>query len=222
MHGHGMMRRVSRPETSNSAYSAHVPPATSAGPTPQAVFDAIVASVSRASLRPELDVRAIPAPGGLAPFAHALSADVNPARHADDSDQGTGRLIILFDPSAPEGWGGQIRVICYAQAPLETEIGLDPFVADVAWSWLVDALAARGASYTAASGTATKVLSTGYGELAAQGSGAQIELRASWTPLEHDLAPHVEGWAELLCMVAGYPPTADGVAVLPPRRGSRG
>lgn len=198
-----------------------MPPATSDGSTPQAVFDGIVASVGRAVLRPELDVSVIPAPSGLAPFSHALAADVNPARHADDSDLGTGRLVILYDPEAPEGWEGSVRVICYAQAPLETEIGLDPFVADVAWSWLVDALAARGAQYTAASGTATKVLSTGYGELAAQGSGAQIELRASWTPLEVDLAAHVEGWAELLCMVAGYPPAADGVAVLPPRRGSR-
>jgi hypothetical protein len=115
-----------------------------------------------------------------------------------------------------------VRVICFAQAPLETDIGLDPFVADVAWSWLVDALATRGALYTAASGTATKVLSTGYGELASQGSGAQIELRASWTPLDDDLTAHVEGWGELLCMVAGYPPAHDGVAVLQPRRDPRG
>lgn len=186
------------------------------------MFARVVASVERARLRDELEVSTIPAPTGLAPFAHALAADVNPARHADDSDLGTGRLVILYDPESPDGWGGPVRVICYAQAPLETEIGLDPFVTDVAWSWLVDALAARGAQYTAASGTATKVLSTGYGELAGQGSGAQIELRASWTPLELDLASHVEGWAELLCMVAGYPPAADGVAVLPPRRGSRG
>lgn len=197
-------------------------PATATEPTPQVAFDAIVASVGRAALRDELDVSIIPAPSGLAPFSYALAADVNPARHGDDSDLGTGRLIILFDPDAPEGWGGPVRIICYAQAPLETEIGLDPFVADVAWSWLVDALAARHAEYTAASGTATKVLSTGYGELAAQGSGAQIELRASWTPLDSDLAAHVEGWGELLCMVAGYPPASDGVAVLQPRRGSRG
>ncbi|GAA1726689.1 DUF3000 family protein [Microcella frigidaquae] len=199
-----------------------MPSASPDGSTPQAVFARVVASVERARLRDELEVSTIPAPTGLAPFAHALAADVNPARHADDSDLGTGRLVILYDPDSPDGWGGPVRVICYAQAPLETEIGLDPFVTDVAWSWLVDALATRGAQYTAASGTATKVLSTGYGELAGQGSGAQIELRASWTPLELDLSSHVEGWAELLCMVAGYPPAADGVAVLPPRRGSRG
>lgn len=197
-------------------------PATVAEPTPQAVFDELIASASSARLRDEVQVTSIPAPSGLAPFAYALSADVNPARHSDDAELGTGRLIMLFDPDSADGWGGTVRVICYAQAPLEPEIGLDPFVADVAWSWLVDALAARGAHYTAASGTATKVLSTGYGELSSQGSGAQIELRASWTPLDSDLAAHVEGWIELLCMVAGYPPAAEGVAVLQPRRGSRG
>jgi len=199
-----------------------VSPAAASAPTPQVVFDGLVSSIGQAALRDELQVTTIPAPGGLAPFSYALSADVNPARHADDSDLGSGRLIMLFDPEAPEAWGGNVRIICYAQAPLETEIGLDPFLADVAWSWLVDALAGRGAQYSATSGTATKVLSTGYGELAAQGSGAHIELRASWTPLDHDLAPHVEGWAELLCMVAGYPPSTDGVAVLPVRRGPRG
>ena len=198
-----------------------MPPATTSAPTPGAIFDSLVASIDRSSLRDELDVRDIPAPTGLAPYAIAFAADVNPARHADDSDLGTGRIVILYDPEEPEGWGGPVRVVAFAQAPLETEIGLDPFVADVAWSWLVDALGARGAAYTAISGTATKVLSTGYGELAEHGSGAQLELRASWSPLDTDLRPHVEGWAELLCMVAGYPPAPEGVAVLPPRRVSR-
>lgn len=194
----------------------------SSASSPQDAFDALIATVDRAVLRSELDVRAIPAPTSLAPFSYALAADVNPARHADDSDLGTGRLLVLFDPDAPEGWNGTVRIVCFAQAPLEVDIGLDPFVADVTWAWLVDALETRGAQYTAASGTATKVLSTGYGELAAQGSGAQLELRASWTPLDDDLAPHVEGWSELLCMIAGYPPTPEGVAVLPTRRAARG
>ena len=188
---------------------------------PAVIFAALVASVEGAVLREELVVTGIPAPTGLAPYAHALAADVNPARHADDSDLGTGRLILLFDPAAPEGWGGTMRIVCLAQAPLENDIGLDPFVADVAWSWLTDALAERGARYTAVSGTATRILSTGYGELAEQGSGAQIELRASWTPLGNDLTAHIEGWAELLCMVAGYPPTPEGVTVLPRRRAAR-
>ncbi len=162
-------------------------------------------------------VTEISAPGNLAPYAVALSADVTPVRHGSDSDFGTGRFILLYDPDEPESWGGPFRVVCFAQAPLETDIGVDPFLAEVAWAWLVDALDARGANYTAASGTATKILSSGFGELAAQGDGAQIELRASWSPLDNDLAAHVEGWGELLCMLAGLPPASELPA--PPRHG---
>lgn len=187
-----------------------------------AEFKAARAAIAGVKTRPELVVTEIPAPGRLAPYAVALSADVRPARHGTDTELGTGRFVLLYDPDEPEAWGGRFRVVCFAQAPLETEIGLDPFLADVAWSWLVDALDARGARYTAASGTATKILSTGFGELAAQGDGAQIELRASWTPLETDVASHVAGWGELLCMLAGLPPTTEGVSLLSTRRSRRG
>ncbi|MFF2390350.1 DUF3000 domain-containing protein [Agromyces sp. NPDC058064] len=187
-----------------------------------AEFEAALASIRAAVPRAELAVSEIPAPGGLAPHATALSADVSPTRHGDDSELGTGRFILLYDPSEPEAWGGRFRVVCFAQAPLETDIGLDPFLAEVAWSWLIDALDARGAHYIAASGTATKILSTGFGELAAQGDGAQIELRASWTPLDAEIKAHVEGWSELLCMLAGLPPRSEGVTALPRRRSNRG
>ncbi len=186
-----------------------------------AAFSAALETIRHAAVRPELVLSEIPSPGGLAPHSIALSADVNPARHDSDSELGTGRFILLFDPAAPEAWGGPFRVVCFAQAPLETDIGTDPFLADVAWSWLVDALDARGAGYTAASGTATKILSTGYGELAGQGDGAQLELRASWTPTDHNLGAHVEGWGELLCMLAGLPPAVEGVSVLAARRVGR-
>lgn len=185
-------------------------------------FAAALESLRAASPRAELRVSEIPAPGALAPFAVALAADVAPGRHGDDSELGTGRFVLLYDPDEPEAWGGRFRVVCFAQAPLETDIGLDPFLADVAWSWLVDALDARGARYIAASGTATKILSTGFGELARQGDGAQIEVRASWTPLDAAVGPHVEGWSELLCMLAGLPPRSEGVTALPRRRTNRG
>lgn len=184
-------------------------------------FAAAVDAVRRAASRPELAITEIAAPGNLAPYSIALAADVTPARHATDSELGTGRFVLLYDPMAPDAWGGQFRVVCYAQAPLETDIGVDPFLAEVAWSWLIDALDARGAKYAAASGTATKILSTGFGELAAQGDGAQIELRASWTPIDHNVSSHVEGWGELLCMLAGLPPAVEGVSMLSARRAGR-
>lgn len=184
-----------------------------------AVFSAAVEAVRAAVLREELQVTEITAPSNLAPFSLAFAADVMPARHSEDSDIATGRFVLLYDPSAPDAWGGVFRVVCYAQAPLETDIGVDPFLADVAWSWLIDALDARGAAYTAASGTATKILSTGYGGLAEQGDGAQIELRASWTPSGSSMATHIEGWGDLVCMLAGLPPTQpEGVTLLAARR----
>jgi len=186
-------------------------------PQRPAQFAAALDAIRSSSPRPELVVTEISAPGNLAPYAVALSADVTPVRHGSDSDFGTGRFILLYDPEEPDSWGGPFRVVCFAQAPLETDIGIDPFLADVAWAWLVDALDARGANYTAASGTATKILSSGFGELAHQGDGAQIELRASWSPLDNDLAAHVEGWGELLCMLAGLPPASELPA--PPRHG---
>jgi hypothetical protein len=190
-------------------------------PVVPAAFAAALEAVRATALRAELVLTEIPAPANLAPYAVALAADVTPARHGSDSELGTGRFVLLYDPAGSEAWGGQFRVVCFAQAPLETDIGIDPFLADVAWSWLIDALDARHANYTSASGTATKILSTGFGELASQGDGAQIELRASWTPLDHEISAHVEGWGELLCMLAGLPPAAEGVSVLAARRAGR-
>jgi hypothetical protein len=197
------------------------------GASVPAPFADALKAIRAASTRPELAVAEIAAPQGLAPYSIALSADVSPARHNSDSELGTGRFVLLFDPSAPEAWGGQFRVVCFAQAPLEPEIGLDPFLSDVAWSWLTDALDARGARYLAPSGTATRILSTGYGELASEGDGSQIELRASWTPIAGDaasraaLGAHVESWSDLLCMFAGLPPAVEGVSLLSARRVGR-
>ncbi|TWX40648.1 DUF3000 domain-containing protein [Frigoribacterium sp. ACAM 257] len=190
-------------------------------PAVPTAFAAASAAVREALSRDDLAVTEIPAPGGLAPHALALAGDVVGASGRADAELGTGRFVLLYDESAPEAWGGVFRVVCFAQAPLETDLALDPFVADVAWSWLVDSLDAGGASRHSASGTATKVLSSGYGELAAQGDGAQLELRASWTPTSTDLAPHVAAWSELICTLAGLPPTVEGVTLLASRRVGR-
>lgn len=183
------------------------PPAAS---TP---FARAVDEMRAAAFRTDFVVREISAPAGLAPDAFALAGDVRPDAHALDSPYGTGRFVLLHDPDEPDAWGAPWRIVCFAQAPLEAEIGTDPLLADVAWSWLVDALDTRGARYDSASGTATKTLSKGFGSLAAQGDGSQIELRASWSPAGPFL-PHVEAWAELVCMLAGLPPGSEDIAVL--------
>ncbi len=191
----------------------------------QASFEAAVQQLRQATFRSELQVREIPAPERIAPRSVALSAGVvqGNTHPEDDGDSpyGAGRLVLMHDPFSVDEWGGPFRIVCFAQAPLEMEIGVDPFIADVAWSWLVDALDSRGASYSYASGTATKTLSTGFGTLAEQGDAAQIEIRASWTPLGDDFGAHAEAWSELLCLLAGLP-HHEGVASLQSKRARRG
>ena len=179
-----------------------------------------MAAVTSVSFRSDLTVHEIPAPSGLAPRTLALAADIRPAPNGE-SVYGTGRFLLLHDPSEPDAWGGPWRVVCFAQAPLDADIGVDPLVADVAWSWLVDALDSHGARYHDPSGTATKTLSKGFGGLADEGDGAQIELRASWSP-EPGFAAHVEAWAELLCMLAGLPPGSEDIDVIRTRGQARG
>lgn len=169
--------------------------------------------------RTDIVVREIPAPSGLAPDSLALAADVRPDANGD-SLYGSGRFVLLHDPSEPGAWAGPWRIVAFAQAPLEPEIGTDPLLADVAWSWLMDALTSRSATHHSASGTSTKTLSKGFGALAMEGEGAQIELRASWSPTG-PLAPHAEAWAELVGMLAGLPPGSEDIAVFGARRTTR-
>lgn len=181
-------------------------------------------SLRDAHFRSELAVREIAAPERIAPNAIAFAAsvmsgtgDTLASGAVEGSKYGAGRLVLLHDPESRAEWGGSFRIVCFAQAPLELEIGVDPFIADVAWSWLIDALATRDARYTYESGTATKTLSAGFGSLESQGEGAQIELRASWTPLGTNFAAHAQAWSELLCLLAGLP-HHEGVPSLHARR----
>jgi hypothetical protein len=59
--------------------------------------------------------------------------------------------------------------------------------------------------------------------MAGEPGSAQLEVRASWTPVDpSDLATHAEAWGELMCTAGGLEPVPEGVAVMPSRRGQRG
>ena len=175
-----------------------------------------------ARLRPEVLCEEMPAPQRIAPYASALSADVT----VDGVDVGTGRIILLHEPAGNEAWEGTFRCVAYARAELDLELVTDPLLGAVGWSWLTEALDAHGAAYTAASGTVTRVATESFGGMADESGTAQIEVRASWTPLAADgslaIAAHVEAWGELLCTAVGLPPVPEGVTAIPSRRGQRG
>src|SRR5688500_7324709 len=190
--------------------------------TPPA-FTAAVEQVGRAVLRPEVVIDTMPARQRIAPFAHAVSGDVRapstgPGRSAGGEELGTGRFILLHDPAGNDAWGGTFRCVTFARADVEPEMAADPSLPTVGWSWLTDALESHGGGYIAPSGSVTVVHTEGFGEMAADGSDAQIEVRASWTPSSDDMGAHISAWSDLLCAIAGLPPLAPGVIPLQPRR----
>jgi hypothetical protein len=117
--------------------------------------------------------------------------------------------------------------VAYARADIDPELGADPMLAAVGWSWLVEALDAHGAGHHAASGTVTCVTTESFGGMADEDGSAQVEIRASWTPDVDedgglDMTAHVEAWGELMCTAVGLPPVPEGVTAIPSRRGQRG
>jgi hypothetical protein len=181
---------------------------------PPKAFAAALAQFRDATVRPEVVSEEMPAPQRVAPYAAALSADVV----IDGAELGTGRIVLLHDPAGNDAWQGTFRCVAYARADIEPEMVTDPLLSEVGWTWLCDALRAHHADYLAPSGTVTRVASEGFGGMADDPASAQIEVRASWTPVG-DLRPHVEAWGELLCTAAGLPPVPTGVVVMPGRRG---
>lgn len=182
-----------------------------------AEFRLAVKSMRRATFRPEVFVEDMPAPQRIAPYASALSADLT----LGEEDVASGRLVLLHDPSGNETWQGVFRCVAYVRAEIDAEQGSDPMLAEVAWSWLEEALTQHGAEHLAISGTVTCVTSQGFGSMSHEPQTAQIEIRASWTPTS-DLQAHTEAWGELLCTASGLPPVPEGVATMPSRRGQRG
>ncbi|MBW9206122.1 DUF3000 domain-containing protein [Mumia sp. zg.B53] len=183
-------------------------------------FIEAVAALRDAELRPEVVCEELAAPRRIAPYSYAQSGDVT----ADGDEVGTGRLVLLHDPAGNDAWQGTFRLVTFARAEVDAEMASDPVLPEVGWSWLVEALFSQGASYVAPSGSVTTVRTEGFGGMEEDGSSAQLEIRASWTPLfgtGDTLASHAVAWSELLCTVAGLPPLAPGVLTLP-RRGREG
>ncbi|WP_156250668.1 DUF3000 domain-containing protein [Pseudactinotalea terrae] len=180
-------------------------------------FEAALLSLRGHRLRPELHLEEVPAPTRIAPYALALTGEVNRTRDPDDL-LGSGRFVVLYDPEGQDAWNGDFRAIIMGRARMEPEVAQDPMLGEVGWAWLTDALAECGAEYHSLSGTVTRVLSETFGGLELRGGEVEIEVRASWTPGTTDLGPHLRAWALLLSQVSGLPPIPDNVSPLGRRR----
>ena len=164
----------------------------------------------------------VAAPRTLAPYAAAIAATIHAP--GDDTEIGSGKLVLLYDPAGQPGWAGPFRVIAYIRAEVEPELAADPLLGTVSWTWLTEALDTGAAGYAAPSGTVTRVITEGFGGKQDEPPATGLEMRASWSPVgppggPHPpaLAGHVAAWCDALCTAAGLPPAPAGVRVMPQR-----
>lgn len=169
-------------------------------------FTRAVESLRGVRTRREITLGTLPAPTRLAPHSFALSATVA----SGEDELGSGRLVLLHDPDGVEAWDGTLRIVVFATCFLDGEMAVDPLLPEVAWSWLVDALA--DAPHTALGGTVTATRSTRFGDITGPETADDLEIRASWTPLQADVGPHLEAYVSLLATASGLPP--EGISSL--------
>jgi hypothetical protein len=176
-------------------------------------FARIVESIRAFGWRPDVFISEIGSPKGLAPFSHVVEADLG----VNDAELGAGRLVLLHDPQGNDAWNGDFRVVSYVRAETDMDIATDPLIGEVGWSWLTEALDQDNADYTSPAGTVTSVASRSFGDMGDQPDSAEVEIRASWTPIidaPDDITKHLSGWQDLMCQVAGLPPLAEGIIPL--------
>ena len=173
-------------------------------------FRDAVAAMNAATVRAEIELGPIRPPQRLAPFSYALGAEVrHPATEViPEQSEGDafGRLILLHDPEGSDAWDGTMRLVAYIQADLDSSEAVDPLLPEVAWSWLVEALAQGAEQHTALGGTVTATTSVRYGDISGPPRAHQLELRASWTATDLELATHVQAFCAVLEHAAGLPP----------------
>jgi hypothetical protein len=180
-------------------------------------FSRFTALAKDLKIRSEIELSEVPAPQRLAPFAYAISADV--ALPGDEEDLATGRFVLLHDPEGQESWDGNFRCVTFIRSSLDSEMQDEPLLADVAWSWVNEALNRAGAQFGANGGTVTRASSKSFGQLAGTDGTSEIEIRASWTPTtSENLIANLNGWLYLIELAAGLSPLEEGVSSLTKRR----
>jgi len=177
--------------------------------------EALFAQLRTFATRSEITLEEVPAPQKLAPIALAFSADVMQPGSTIEEDLdplATGRFVVLHDPEGQDGWSGEFRCVTYVRSAIDPEMASDPLLCEIGWSWLMDSLAEFSCDFGSESGTVTRVASATFGMLKERDGDSEIEVRASWTPLNVDsLIGHLGAWLRLLEIAAGLAPVPPGV-----------
>ena len=196
-------------------------------PASDADFVAASERLAATSVRPEFQVEPAPAPQRLAPHALTLVADAAPTLTTSTlsslSESATGRFVLLHDPDGVDEWAGTFRVVVFARCDVEPEMLVDPFIHEVAWSWVTDALS--DVAVAQVGGTVTISSGTSFGTMAERPGDGLVEVRASWTPVSLDdqgvvdsMPDHLHAWIDILARLAGLPPLPADVPHVAARR----
>lgn len=168
--------------------------------------------------RSEILLEEVPAPQKLAMYAFAFSADVSNGLAGDAEDEiASGRFVLLHEPGGQDTWDGEFRCVTYIRADVDVMMQEDPLLPSVGWNWLLQSLESAKCTYTAASGTVTRVASASFGKLSTRSDEAEMEIRASWSPIistAEEITHHIQGWCTLLEELAMLPPLPEGVTAI--------
>jgi hypothetical protein len=172
--------------------------------------------------RSEVMLTEVPAPQKLATYAFAFSADVSNGLLGEKEDEiANGRFVLLHEPGGQATWDGEFRCVTFVSADVDPIMQEDPLLPEVGWSWFLESLDHNGCFYSSPSGTVTRVTSASFGKLSPRKNDAEIEIRASWTPIVSNpslLIDHIDSWCTLICEVAGLPPIPEGVSAITSNR----
>lgn len=181
-------------------------------------FERLVDQLRTFTPRSEVALIEVPAPQKLATFAFAFSADVSNGLLADEENEiANGRFVLLHEPGGQATWDGEFRCVTFVSADLDPVMQEDPLLPEVGWSWFLESLERNQCVFNSPSGTVTRVSSASFGKLSPRNDEAEIEIRASWTPMitqPQDLMKHIESWCNLISEVAGLPPIPEGVSAI--------
>jgi hypothetical protein len=170
-------------------------------------------SIRAADLPGQAVLEEIPAPVRAASFAVAIEGRLP---GPEETDHSSGSFVLLHEPGGHAVWEGDFRIVTVARAELEPELGADPFLAEVAWTYLAESLDMESLTMTHLAGTVTRTLSESFGGLKMRGSSVGIEVRASWTPLGPDVGAQLVAWIGFLAKLGGVELLPDGVIPLHP------
>ena len=181
-------------------------------------FERLIDQLRTFTPRAEVSLIEVPAPQKLATFAFAFSADVSNGLLADEENEiANGRFVLLHEPGGQATWDGEFRCVTFVSADLDPVMHEDPLLPEVGWSWFLESLERNQCVFNAPSGTVTRVSSASFGKLSPRKDEAEVEIRASWTPIitePLELIKHIESWCNLISEVAGLPPVPEGVSAI--------